>query len=308
MEIITKPFIKWVGGKTQIIETILQTFPQNIQNYHEPFIGGGSVLLAFLSYVQHGKITITGKVFASDINNKLVWLYKNIQNNPVNVIDELKVLVDTYNACSGSEVFRKPKDLKEAKTSQESWYYWIRYQYNAMNIEEETSCQAAAMFIFLNKTCFRGIYREGPNGFNVPFGHYKNPGIYDSDHILKVASLIKDVVFTRRSFEESLQEITEYGSFVYMDPPYAPETKKSFVGYVQEGFSEDLHTQLFTMCQNLTTKEGITYVMSNSDVDLVRNNFSDDKFECRVISCKRSINSKQPESKTNEIIIKWYGV
>jgi DNA adenine methylase len=304
-----KPLIKWVGGKTQIIDRVLQSFPDKLNNYHEPFVGGGSVLLAFLSLVKDGQIKIEGNVYASDKNDRLISLYKNIQQYPGMVINELQTIVEEYSQVpydveEGRKLNRKPLSKNEALECQESYYYWIRKMYNGLSKEEQTSCKSTAYFIFLNKTCFRGVYREGPNGFNVPFGHYKNPGIFDEDHILIVSSLIENVIFTSQSFETSLTQITA-NDFIYMDPPYAPENSKSFVGYTADGFNEQFHHNLFDLCSKIRNIPNVSYVMSNADVELVRNNFPEDVFNMQVISCKRSINSKKPSSKTNEVIIKW---
>lgn len=308
-----KPLLKWVGGKTQILDEVFKYFPRNIRDYHEPFVGGGSVLLALLSMVKQGKIQMMGTCYASDVNPRLISLYTNVQQQPCEVIEELKRVVDIYNQLDGTVVNRKPKTEEEARTSQESYYYWIRKVYNAMSRDEQLTCKASAYFIFLNKTCFRGLYREGPNGFNVPFGHYKKPSIYDAQHVQEVSALITDVVFTCQSFDASLShasvsEFQSSGDFVYLDPPYAPENSSSFVGYTAGGFSGDMHAKLFTMCKQLTDMRSVGFVMSNADVELVRNNFPNDMYEVHVVVCKRCINSKKPGSKTNELIIKWTGV
>lgn len=301
---VTKPILKWVGGKTQILDDILAKFPRDFNNYHEPFVGGGSVLLAVLCMARDHKINIRGKYFVSDANPRLINLYKNIQTNPSTVVEELHKVVRLFETLNGTEINRKANTEEEARSSQESYYYWIRKQYNSMSQEEQKSCKAAALFVFLNKTCFRGVYREGPNGFNVPFGHYNNPGIFEERHIYELATLINDVVFTCQPFEQSLA-VVEETDFIYLDPPYAPETAKSFVGYTADGFSNDMHTKLFTMCTDLTKVTNVRFVMSNSDVEQVRNNFPEEMFEVEVVLCKRSINSKKPGSKTNEVIIKW---
>ena len=298
---IVKPFIKWVGGKTQIIEDIINVFPSEINNYREPFLGGGSVLLAFLSRVENGFIHLKKKVYASDKNPRLIWLYKNIQEEPEEVIKHLNKLIQQYNNCTGTIVNRKPTNIIEASTSQESWYYWVRQNYNTLNEDEGKSSKASAMFIFLNKTCFRGIYREGPNGFNVPFGNYKNPSIIDESHILQVSHLIKDVIFSCSSFEDALSVCHE-GDFVYLDPPYAPETITSFVGYTIDGFDIEKHKCLFSLCQGLKNKN-IAFAMSNANVSLIRNNFPEDLYEYIVLLCKRAINAKKPGSKTHEVIL-----
>lgn len=305
MSSITKPFLKWVGGKSQILEEVLQRFPKQINNYHEPFLGGGSVLLGLLSEVKKGTIKVSGKVFASDYNKALIGLYKNIQEFPEEVINEVKSMAQTYSSIKGTEVNRKPANDVEAKSSQESYYYWIRSLFNTLlkDKEDMTDCiETSAMFLFLNKTCFRGVYREGPNGFNVPFEKIqKNQAILDEDHIRQVSALIKDVVFTHASFEESLKKVSK-GDFVYMDPPYAPETDTSFVGYTKDGFGEENHKLLFHICSEFQ-KKGIKFAMSNHDVKLVRDAFPSPTFTTQVISCRRAINSKNPEAKTNEVLI-----
>jgi DNA adenine methylase len=298
---LVKPFLKWVGGKTQIIHDVLALFPKRIHNYHEPFLGGGSVLLAILS---DESVVITGRIYASDINPHLIAIYKNIQHRPEDVIAEVKRLADEYAKCTGSVINRKPASIEEAMSSPESYYFWIRSQFNRITkgaAEHISSIKASAMLLFMNKTCFRGLYREGPNGFNVPFGNYKNPAIIDEAHIRKVSVLIRDVIFTCESYVDSLARVSGHPDedFVYMDPPYAPETSKSFVGYTADGFSLDDHKILFSICDKIEAR----ILMSNADVALVNNAFAGAQYTKKTISCKRSINSKSPESRTNEVLI-----
>lgn len=295
--IYEKPVIKWVGGKTQIIDRVIENFPNEINNYHELFLGGGSVLLALLQNIEKNKIKINGSVNAYDINMTLISLYKNIQNKADEVILETKKIIDIYYNIQGDVINRKPKTLIEGKTSQESYFYWIRTEFNNLTQEQKSTPLGTAYFIFLNKTCFRGVYREGPSGFNVPFGHYNNPEIINEDHIKRISMLIKNVNFHCMSFEKSFEK-TNANDFIYLDPPYAPENIKSFVGYTSSGFSLEQHNLLFSLCKKFK------FLMSNADVELVKNNFKDEQYTTKIILCKRSINSKNPESKTNEVLIK----
>lgn len=296
---ITKPFMKWVGGKTQILPDVLSLFPSEVANYHEPFVGGGSVLLGFLSYVRDGSITLRGNVYASDLNSNLIALYKNIQSHPETFIQEVKILTEEFQSITGGEVNRTPTSLEEALTSPESYYFWIRSRFNSQS--DKSTVLASAMLLFMNKTCFRGLYREGPRGYNVPFGNYKNPCILEEDHIRNVSTLIQNVVFTVNSYRESLQNALP-GDFVYLDPPYAPESATSFVGYTADGFGVENHEALFKLCNDMNSID-VKFVMSNADVPLVKNVFPTPTYTTKIISCRRAINSKNPESRTNELLI-----
>jgi DNA adenine methylase len=300
MEII-KPFMKWVGGKTQIINDVISLFPKTMNNYHEPFVGGGSVLLALLSYKESGLLNITGKIYASDLNSNLIGLYKNIQSYPETLIAEVKKISEEFAKCKGTDVNRKAMTIEEAMTSPESYYFWIRSKFNGLSKEERTSIPASAMLLFMNKTCFRGVYREGPKGFNVPFGNYKNPSILDEDHIKTVSRLIKDVEFTTCPFDYALSRIMD-DDFVYLDPPYAPETDKSFVKYTADGFNLESHKSLFGICREMSSKN-IRMLMSNAEVKLVTDAFPLPDFNTKIISCRRAIHSKEPDARTNEVLI-----
>lgn len=296
-----KPFLKWVGGKSQIIHDVMNHFPKTMNHYHEPFLGGGSVLLALLTYQKNGLIQITGTIYASDINSNLIGLYKNIQSNPDAVILEVSKLITEFSNCKGTLVNRKASTLEEAMTSPESYYFWIRNMFNSLSKEERTSVYGSAMLLFMNKTCFRGVYREGPHGINVPFGNYKNPSIVDETHIKQVSNLIQGVVFTACSYQHALSNIT-VNDFVYLDPPYAPENSTSFVKYTSDGFNLEQHKTLFQLCRDMKQKN-VIMLMSNADVALVREAFPSPDFTTKIISCRRAIHSKKPETKTNEVLI-----
>jgi len=291
---LQKPFLKWVGGKTQIINDIITKIPKEIHNYHELFLGGGSVLLAILSLQQQNRIVIHGNIYAYDINNDLINVYKNIQSNKDELYHYINLYMEEYDSLEGAIINRAPKSLAEAQTSKESYYYWLRNKYN--NIDKNT-VECSALFMILNKTCFRGMYREGPRGYNVPYGHYKKtPSIISRQELDIISELIKDVFFVHSKFQDSIKTINK-DDFMYLDPPYAPENSKSFVGYVNDGFDLETHKLLF----DTVKKSGIKFVMSNSNVEMVIDSFKKYKFD--TIVARRAINSKNPGSTTKEVII-----
>lgn len=301
---ITKPILKWVGGKTQILDTLIMDFPININNYREIFLGGGSVLLTLLTYVHNGIIKINGNIYAYDLNEPLIHIYINIQSKHNELYDELQKRITEFNSCGNGEINRTPKNINEAKIAKENYYYWIRSEYNKLNSIDKKTTKGSSMFIFLNKTCFRGIFRVGPNGFNVPYGHYHNPEIINKEHLDKIHELIQNVIFECCDFNISLNRV-EPNDYVYIDPPYAPETNTSFVGYTKNGFNIDNHNNLFNLIHKLTeTNKKI--MLSNADVSLVRDNFTNEKYNISSILCKRTINSKNPKAKAKEVIIKNY--
>jgi DNA adenine methylase len=286
---MSKPILKWVGGKTQIIDKVMSYFPTEINNYHEPFLGGGSVLLALLNKVKNNSIKINGNIYAYDYNEALIYFYKNIQTDYITFYNTIKEYIDEYNSFD---------EMKGEDNSKEAYYYFMRTTYNSL--ENKKSMDASAMFLFLNKTCFRGMYRVGPKGYNVPFGNYKTPEIVNLEHLKEINILIKDVIFECCDYSISLSRVNENDT-VYLDPPYAPENEKSFVGYTDKGFNIKEHNNLFKICKSL---KNINFIMSNSNVELVTSAF--EEYNIDTVICKRSINSKNPESKTTEVIITSY--
>jgi len=280
-----KPFLKWVGGKTQILDQVLAEFPTIIHDYYEPFLGGGAVLIGLLSAIQQKRITLTGTIYASDINPALINLYMCVQSNPEELLKEVDRL-------SGSAA-PTTDTLGHPILHQETYYYILRDKYN--QLADKTTLEAAALFLYLNKTCFRGVYREGPRGFNVPFGHYKNPTIVDPDLIRHLSVLFQPVVFRRGSFETALSSV-QAADFVYADPPYLPLNATSFVGYTADGF--DKHQALFDLLKTLPCP----HLMSNADVPLIRETFPS-PYIIKTISCRRSIHSKRPDARADEVLI-----
>jgi DNA adenine methylase len=308
-----KPLLKYVGGKSQILKEVLGRFPiaDKINTYYEPFVGGGSVLLGFIENNPDFK----GKIVAADLNDHLIYFYKTIQTNVDGFLKEIKKLSDAYAAIKevhGGDDAKKPENVEDALKSQEAFYYWQRFRYNSLTESAIKGPVGAALFMFLNRTCFRGLHRVGPRGFNVPFGNYKEPVIYEEEHVRTVSKLIQPVRFMCTDFRAIL-EMARVGDFVYMDPPYLPlieseeDKKNSFVGYNEGGFSPLDHEELFDSCEGLTTA-GIPWLMSNSDIDVLRGRFQRDPYVVTMIVCRRTINPKHPNSKENELLIEFRGL
>lgn len=331
-ELFPKSILKWVGGKHSIIKNVISNFPDEINNYHEIFLGGGTVLFSLLYYQQLKKIKINGNIYAYDYNLQLINLFNDIRDNPIELFDELSKIIEEYkkikienqakdykkierrklkkNPKKGESIYKyekkyKPTNIQEALHDKESYYYWIRKQYNDLISSNIHDLKISALFIFLNKTCFRGLYRVGKDnttkkiGFNVPYGNYKNPSIIEKDKLNNISSLIQNVTFIHSDFSHSLKNIKK-GDFIYLDPPYVPEKKDSFTSYTNDNFNGEKHQNLFDKIKSIDEK----FLMSNSYVKFVKDNFKSEKFKIEVITVRRSINSKNPESETKEVLIK----
>jgi len=300
---IPKPLLKWVGGKGQIIDKLLKKIPKKINNYHELFVGGGSFLIMMLWAKEKEYITIEGDINIYDLNEALIGTYNNIKNNKNDLFNTIKEIETEFNTCEvDGDVKRKPELKEDGLTSKESYYYWIRKLYNQQS--DKSSVLSSSYFIFLNKTGFRGMYREGPNGYNIPYGNYKNPKIIDEEVLNYISDLIKDVNFYNFDFSKSFGCIHDENNFIYLDPPYAPINDKSFVGYTADGFDIKQHELLFNLTKKISEKNMI--MMSNANVQLIRDNLSPDDYKYEVVSCRRAINSKNPGAKTEEVIVTNY--
>lgn len=291
---IEKPILKWVGGKTQILSEVINSFPISMHNYYEPFLGGGSVLLALLTHRKNKKINVEGAICASDLNPDLINMYKNIQTKPEEVIKELKELKSNY--------FEQYKQRASDYYGKNNYYYRVRNEYNNMKEDTRLSPLCSARFIFLNKTCFRCLYRENSKGlFNAAYGHYNNPEIFNEEHIRQVSELIKRVKFSCLPFSRALDTILE-GDFIYLDPPYVPLIETSFTKYTQYRFDLKQHNLLFRKCKDMTNDK-VKFVLSNSNTKLVRESFISNEYDTEVILCNRKINSKKPDSIVEEVLI-----
>ena len=257
-----------------------------------------------------------------DLNSDLIDVYKTIQNK--NCKDELFnclfIFINEYDKIKKIDkkdlpniLNRKPNNKNEALKCKENYYYWIRSKYNSLiknnSQKQKDIIEKSAMFIFLNKTGFRGMYRVGPNGFNIPYGNYKKtPKFFTKNEFNAISDLIKDVKFICCHFNESFENIRK-DDFIYLDPPYAPVNKKSFVKYTKNGFTYENHLELFGKIKKISQTDGVKLLMSNSKVKLVEDNFTnngldvDNIFNIEDVIVRRAINSKNPAAKAKEVLI-----
>ena len=296
-----KPIIKQVGGKTQLLNTINDNLPQNISHfntYMEPFIGGAAVLFYIVPKLPNIK-----NVFINDLNYKLTNLYTVVKNKHLKLINQLKTIQEEY---------RKSEDPK-------MFYYNTRDSFNIydMNMEPDADVLHAAEFIFLNKTCFNGLYRENSKGeFNVPWNKNVNVCICDEENIKAVHNFfIKyNVQISTGTYNEFFKDKELYikNAFVYMDPPYRPITKSSaFTSYTKSGFNDDSQKDLKVWFDVLTS-DCAYCMLSNSDPKNsdVNDTFFDDlysDYNIIRVNAKRSINSKgNGRGSITEILVKNY--
>jgi DNA adenine methylase len=195
---------------------------------------------------------------------------------------------------------KEPTTVDEAKTSQESYYYWIRRLFNQHKITH--GLDMSARMVFLNKVGFRGVYRENKDGdFNVPFGHNKKPTLFEEHNILAVSQLLQGVTFVCEDFHGPVSKANQ-GDFVYLDPPYAKEQGTSFTAYQADGFPLAKHQALFAHCQQMRQRK-VKFLMSNADVPLVQQAFPTPPYTRYIVVARRAIHSKDPSAQTNEVLI-----
>lgn len=244
-----KPFLKWAGGKTQLLPTLDSFLPKNFKyeneiTYIEPFVGGGAMLFYMLQKYPNIKNAVI-----NDINPHLVKTYKVIRDTPFLLIDYLSELQAHYRVLSNYE-------------SQKEFYLSIRSKFNT---EELSDIEEAAYMIFMNRTCFNGLYRENSKGvFNVPFGRYTNPTICDETVLLSDSKLLQRVQILNGDFSKTQNYISDY-TFFYFDPPYRPlDATSSFNSYVKEAFDDNEQQRLHDYFARLS-HEGCLCMLSNSD-------------------------------------------
>ena len=255
-----KPFIKWVGGKGQLLPEINKLYPielgKNINKYAEIFLGGGAVLFDILSKYK------LDEVYISDKNLELINTYKSIRDNVDILIKSLKEMEEQY----------IPLNNEDRKI----YYYEKREEYNSLKINSEVNnIEKAILFIFLNKTCFNGLYRVNKKGkFNVPMGAYKKPKICDEENLKNVSMALKNIKIIYADYRES-EKFIDDKTFVYIDPPYRPlNITSSFTSYTENDFNDKEQIELAEYI-NVLNKKGAKIVISNSDP---KNNDIDDNF------------------------------
>ena len=269
---LVAPVVKWVGGKRQILDQITKYVPETFSTYYEPFLGGGAVLFGLQPK----------KAVVNDINNELMNIYEVIRDNVEELIEDLK------KHRNEEDYFYKVRELDRDKQ-----------RYNKM-----TPVEKASRIIFLNKTCYNGLFRVNKAGeYNAPFGNYKNPNIVNETTLMAVSSYFNKVKirFTCQDFAEVLKR-SRKGAFVYLDPPYDPVSETaSFTGYDKGGFDRDEQIRLKKTCDKLN-KKGVKFLLSNSATDFIKDLYKDYKIE--VIQAKRAINSRADKrGEVDEVLV-----
>lgn len=292
---VAKPFLKWAGGKGQLINTFDEMFPKGlaegkIKTYIEPFVGGGAVLFYVL---QNYKIE---KAYINDINKELINCYRCIKADVSEVIRQLEILEKEYISSD----------------DRSKYFYNVRKRYNEIHLNGHLNYEKCADFIFLNKTCFNGLYRVNKDGkFNVPHGKYKNPLICDKDNLKLCSNLLKKVEISFGSYEQVLDK-ADNKTFIYFDPPYRPLIENnSFVSYDKSGFDDNDQIKLAENYKILDNKKCLL-MLSNSDPKNTNeeDNFFDDiykGFEIERVFAKRMINCQSDKrGDITEIVVRNY--
>ncbi len=291
--ITLKPFVKWVGGKSQLINELEEMLPsvdeKVLTKYCEPMVGGGALLFNILSKNNFKELYI------SDINSELMNAYQVIKSNVVELVAQLQEMQLTF--------------LPMDDNGRKFYYYSIREKFNTTVLSEDTATIKAAYFIFLNKTCFNGLYRVNRKGqFNVPMGAYKNPTICDEENLLNISNVLQNVTIVCGDYSLS-RDFIDGNTFVYIDPPYRPISDTSgFTAYNTDVFDDDEQIRLSKFINEINAT-GAKIVLSNSDPKNVNeeDNFFDDlykSYKINRVEASRAINSKgDKRGKINELLI-----
>lgn len=268
----TYPIVKWVGGKRQLMFELLKNMPKPYNRYFEPFIGGGALFFELQP----------DNAYISDMNEELINLYQVVRDE----VDEL--------IC----------DLQKHDISKE-YFMEIRNVDRMEEYQNWSDVQKASRFIYLNRTCFNGMYRVNSKGeFNVPFGHYKNPRILDENNLINCSNLLQRTEIKHADFSEILKKVKK-GDFVYFDPPYVPLSEtSSFTSYTKDGFDMDMQFKLRDICDELDTI-GVKFLLSNSDTKLVNELY--ENYNIKKVFASRQINANADgRGKITEVLVRNY--
>ncbi len=268
----TYPIVKWVGGKRQLMFELIKNMPKSYNKYFEPFIGGGALFFELQPE----------QAYISDMNEELINLYSVVRDNVYELIN----------------------DLSKHEVSKE-YFLEIRNIDRTEKYLELSDVERASRFIYLNRTCFNGMYRVNSQGqFNVPFGHYKNPRIIDENNLLNCSELLKKTEIKCADFSEILTKVKK-GDFVYFDPPYVPLNETSnFTSYTKDGFDIDMQFKLRDVCDELDNK-CVKFMLSNSDTKLVNELYAN--YEIKKVFASRQINANADgRGKITEVLVKNY--
>ena len=267
------PFVKWAGGKRQLIPQIRERMPEKYNNYYEPFVGGGAVL------------------FELQPANALI--------NDIN-----KALINTYNIiCNEADAFLEAVNRLDEEMWEDGkkYYYSVREHYNDKLMKSEYDVELAALFVFINKHCFNGLYRVNGKGlFNVPYNNSRRTSA-DENVIREVSKYLKGVKIINGDFEEACKDAKK-GDFVFIDSPYAPLNPTSFESYTKEGFDIESHKRLAKLYDELTTR-GCYCMLTNHNTDLINELYGNKGYKIDVVSVKRMINSDASNRVGKEVII-----
>jgi len=283
----TKPFLKWAGGKTKLLPEIYNSLPNDFSTYTtyiEPFVGGGSLFFSISQKFNNLKTLII-----NDINTDLIIGYNIIKNNPNELISNLKKLENSYKKLISIE-------------DKSNLYYKIRADFNLRNSNDLIQ---TAYLIFLNKTCFNGLFRVNSKGeFNVPFSKSENPTICDEKNIINVSNILQKTTILNVDYYQTIKYIDDK-TFFYFDPPYKPVSKtSSFNSYSKDGFNDDEQLRLKKFCDQLTNLN-VKWLLSNSDVNFFDNLYNN--YTIKRVHMKRFINSDpQKRGEVSELLIRNY--
>lgn len=267
------PFVKWAGGKRQLLSQIKERMPENYNDYYEPFVGGGAVTFELLP----------ANALINDINKALINAYKQI--------------------CNAPEAFLKAVNKLDEEMWEDSkeYYYSLREHYNDKLMKAEYDVELAALFVFINKHCFNGLYRVNGKGlFNVPYNNSRRTSV-DEGSIMEVSKYLQGITITDGDFEEACKGAKK-GDFVFIDSPYAPLNPTSFEAYTKEGFDIESHKRLARLYDELTAR-GCFCMLTNHNTRLINELYGGKGYTIDVVSVKRMINSDASNRVGEEVII-----